>query len=261
MLSSRSHSISKHVLIVSMTRFRNRVRSAVVVVVSALLMVVAANDPDDRRLSLDLPTIIRDLDTIRGAVGSYDGRLAVSSFAWCVRDGLLDPVRGAGVYDYLNDMFWPFSYAYLRRMADFQNRTLEVYARSRGAEGVHMTAPDTKLMAWITFAALGVDARPTHERRDVSAALDANGSLASGVCRPDAAAHVGRGDSRPLRFVTWLPGSALAAKQALPGVLGFCLSAGGTDAARAVHGSLVHPAKHDSNVRPDSDDVKLANST
>jgi len=42
MLSSRSHSISKHVLIVSMTRFRNRVRSAVVVVVSALLMVVAA---------------------------------------------------------------------------------------------------------------------------------------------------------------------------------------------------------------------------
>ena len=154
MLSSRSHSISKHVLIVSMTRFRNRVRSAVVVVVSALLMVVAANDPDDRRLSLDLPTIIRDLDTIRGAVGSYDGRLAVSSFAWCVRDGLLDPVRGAGVYDYLNDMFWPFSYAYLRRMADFQNRTLEVYARSRGAEGVHMTAPGTKLMAWITFAAL-----------------------------------------------------------------------------------------------------------
>jgi hypothetical protein len=75
------------------------------------------------------------------------------------------------VYDYLNDMFWPFSYAYLRRMADFQNRTLEVYARSRGAEffdvagkypidprlffdGVHMTAPGTKLMAWITFAAL-----------------------------------------------------------------------------------------------------------
>ena len=135
---------------------------------------VDENNPrlDDRRLSLDLPTIIRDLDTIRGAVASYGGRLAVSSFVWCVRDGLqLDPVRDAGVYSYLNDMFWPFSYAYLRRMADFQNRTLEVYARLRGAEffdvagkypidprlffdGVHMTARGTKLMAWITFAAL-----------------------------------------------------------------------------------------------------------
>ncbi len=127
---------------------------------------------DHPRLTLELPTIMRDLDAIREVLGASGGRLAVSSFVWCVRDGMqLDPARDAGVYRQLNDMYWPFSYAYMRRMADFQNRVLAKYARARGSDfidiaasypldpqlfidAIHMTEAGTKLMAWIAFQRL-----------------------------------------------------------------------------------------------------------
>jgi hypothetical protein len=127
---------------------------------------------DHPRLPSEQPTILRDLDAMREALSKVDGRLVVSSFVWCVKEGLqLEPTRDAGVYGYLNDMFWPFSYAYMRRLADFQNRVLQKYARSRDLDfidvaarypidprlfidGVHMTPNGTKLMAWITFQRL-----------------------------------------------------------------------------------------------------------
>jgi hypothetical protein len=140
---------------------------------------------DHPRLTLDLPTIMRDLDAMRGALSSHGGRLVVSSFVWCVWDGMqLDPTSEAGVYQYLNEMFWPFSYAYMRRLADFQNRVFEKYARTRGIpfidvarqyprdprlflDGVHMTQAGTKLMAWISFQQLV----PILERAIASGAL------------------------------------------------------------------------------------------
>src|SRR5256885_17065040 len=83
----------------------------------------------------------------------------------------LDPDADAGVYRYLNDMFWPISYAYMRRLADFQNRAFQKYATTRGLDfidiaasypldprlfddGVHMTQSGTKLMAWISLQGL-----------------------------------------------------------------------------------------------------------
>jgi hypothetical protein len=132
------------------------------------------HDPqlDDPRLALELPTIVRDLDAMRAALSAYGGRLAMSSFVWCVKDGMqLDPDADAGVYRYLNDMFWPISYAYMRRLADFQNRAFQKYATTRGLDfidiaaiypldprlfddGVHMTQSGTKLMAWISLQGL-----------------------------------------------------------------------------------------------------------
>jgi len=127
---------------------------------------------DHPRLPSEQPTILKDLDAMRVALSEADGRLAVASFVWCVKDGMqLEPTRDAGVYQYLNDMFWPFSYAYLRRLADFQNRVLQKYAHARRVEfidiaasypidprlfvdGVHMTPNGTKLMAWIAFQRL-----------------------------------------------------------------------------------------------------------
>jgi hypothetical protein len=127
---------------------------------------------DHPRLTLELPTIMRDLDTISGALSAQSGRLVMSSFVWCVKDGMqLDPDNDVGVYGYLNDMFWPFSYAYMRRLADFQNRAFQKYAKTRGldfidiaasypldprlfTDGVHMTPGGTKLMAWIAFQRL-----------------------------------------------------------------------------------------------------------
>jgi len=127
---------------------------------------------DHPRLTLELPTVVRDLDAMRAALSARGGRLAMSSFVWCVRDGMqLDPDADVGVYGYLNDMFWPFSYAYIRRLADFQNRAFRKYAATRGLDfidiaasypldprlfndGVHMTQSGTKLMAWISFQGL-----------------------------------------------------------------------------------------------------------
>jgi len=127
---------------------------------------------DHPRLTLELPTVMRDLDTMRASLSAQGGRLAMSSFVWCVKDGMqLDPADDAGVYQYLNDMFWPFSYAYMRRLADFQNRAFQKYAKTRGLDfidiaasypldprlfhdGIHMTQSGTKLMAWISFQGL-----------------------------------------------------------------------------------------------------------
>jgi hypothetical protein len=124
---------------------------------------------DHPRLPLLLPTIMRDFDEMRTALSAHGGRLAISSFVWCVREGLqLDRGENAGVYQYLNEMFWPFSYAYMRRLADFQNRVFAKYAKTHGLDfvdvaagypldprlfedGIHMRAPGTKLMAWISF--------------------------------------------------------------------------------------------------------------
>jgi hypothetical protein len=121
------------------------------------------------RLPLLLPDIMRDFDQMRAALSVHGGRLVISSFVWCVKEGLrLDRGENSGVYQHLNEMYWPYSYAYMRRLADFQNRVFAKYAATHGLDfvdiasgypldprlfddGIHMTAPGTKLMAWISF--------------------------------------------------------------------------------------------------------------
>jgi hypothetical protein len=91
-------------------------------------------DPYDRRLPMDLPRVVANLDGMRAALAPSGGELAVSSFIWLAHGGLkLDRQRHAGIYRYLNETFWPIPYAHIRRMADFQNRVLEQYARRTGA--------------------------------------------------------------------------------------------------------------------------------
>jgi hypothetical protein len=102
-----------------------------------------------------------------------DGRvLALSSFVWLVQDGLvLDPGRDAFLFEYLNDAYWPFPYAHLRRYVDFENRVFRKYATVHGlpfvdaasafpadprlfVDGIHMTAAGVKLHAWLVFQQL-----------------------------------------------------------------------------------------------------------
>src|SRR5262249_35622861 len=91
-------------------------------------------DPHDARLPMDLPQIVRNLDEMRDALAPIHSELGVSSLVWLADAGMkLDPVRHANIYRYLNDTFWPITYAHVRRMADFQNRVLEAYARRSGA--------------------------------------------------------------------------------------------------------------------------------
>src|SRR5262249_55430782 len=71
---------------------------------------------------------------MRDALAPIHSELGVSSLVWLADAGMkLDPVRHANIYRYLNDTFWPITYAHVRRMADFQNRVLEAYPRPSGA--------------------------------------------------------------------------------------------------------------------------------
>lgn len=132
----------------------------------------SAPDPHDRRLPMDLPQVVADLDAMRGALAANGSELALSSFIWLAYPGMtLDPVRHANIYRYLNDTLWPIPYAHIRRMADFQNRVFTAYARQAGApfididrafprdadlfdDPVHLTYAGLRLQGWIYLQAL-----------------------------------------------------------------------------------------------------------
>jgi hypothetical protein len=120
-------------------------------------------------LPVHLTQILQDLDRIDRNVDAEGVGFALVSFEWMVHPGMmLDPVRDKGLFDYLNILFWPFSYAHMRRYADFQNRVFREYAASRGLEfvdlaaeypqdprlftdAIHMTGAGIHVQAWIVF--------------------------------------------------------------------------------------------------------------
>jgi hypothetical protein len=126
-------------------------------------------DPNDITLPVNLNIILHDLDDIRSAVATVGGELAVASFPWMVKDGLvLDPVRHRYIIQQLNVGNYPFRYRDLERLANFQNRVLANYAKSRGIpfvdiagrtpldpnlflDAVHTNAAGGKLRGWIAF--------------------------------------------------------------------------------------------------------------
>ena len=127
---------------------------------------------DATNLPINLPTILRDLSRIRTSAREAGGELAVASFMWFVWDGMyLDRSRHGSVFHYLNETFWPFRYAHLRRFADFQNRVLAKFAVSHGevfldfasafprdvafmSDAIHFTPEGMRLQAWVMFQQL-----------------------------------------------------------------------------------------------------------
>jgi hypothetical protein len=126
----------------------------------------ALNDP---RLPVQLPEILHDVDRMRAAVEEVHGTFVMSSFVWLVDPGLvLDPRRDAFVFRELNERYWPFSYAHMRRFIDFENRVFAKYARENNlpfndvaatyprdprlfVDSIHMTPAGIKLKAWVVF--------------------------------------------------------------------------------------------------------------
>jgi len=124
---------------------------------------------DDPRLPVELPHVLRDIDSIHQAITGAGGTLMLSSFVWLVYPGLvLDAQRDAFVYRELNQRYWPFSYAHMRRFVDFENRVFQKYARERHlpfndlaarfprdprlfVDSIHMTPAGIKLKAWLVF--------------------------------------------------------------------------------------------------------------
>lgn len=130
---------------------------------------VDERDPDvtHRPLPMDLERVIANLDAMRAALAEAGSELAVSSFIWMVYDGMrVDLSRHLPLYRYLNDTYWPVTYAHMRRMADFQNRVFENYAKRYDlvffdvatdtprdpdlfSDAIHMTPDGLRLQAWI----------------------------------------------------------------------------------------------------------------
>ena len=117
-------------------------------------------------LPMDLDAVLRNLDSMRTSLRDTGSELAVSSFIWMVYPGMvLDLSRHLTLYRYLNDTYWPVTYAHMRRMADFQNRLFENYAKHYGlvfldvakdfprdpdlfGDAIHMTQEGLRLQAW-----------------------------------------------------------------------------------------------------------------
>jgi hypothetical protein len=138
---------------------------------------LSETDPplEDPRLPVQLPIVFKDLDDIRASLertkGS-GGSLVLSSFMWLVYpDLVLDRNRDAFIFGELNERYFPFSYAHMRRFIDFENRAFSKYARVHAlgfndeaatfprdprlfVDSIHFTPAGVKLQAWIAFQSL-----------------------------------------------------------------------------------------------------------
>ncbi len=131
-------------------------------------------NPDRARLDnvLDLNTILGDLDGIKQDLDDNDVKMFLSTFDWFVYDSLvLDVSRHRNLYGYLNRVYWPISYANMRRVADFQNRVFRRWAETNGVavidvagamprqpdlydDAIHNTPLGIRIRAWINFQTL-----------------------------------------------------------------------------------------------------------
>ncbi len=130
--------------------------------------------PDRAHLgkALALNTILDDLDTIRQDLEAHQVKLVLATFDWFVYDGMvLDPARHRTLYGYLNRIYWPVSYANMRRMADLQNRVFRLWATENRVplidvagqmprhpdlydDAIHNTELGIRIRAWINFQTL-----------------------------------------------------------------------------------------------------------
>ena len=131
-------------------------------------------DPDIGRadLPINLSTILGNLDGIRAATQAAGGELALASFVWLVKDGMmLNPIRHKAILEYLNQGYAPFRYRDLERMAAFENRVFAKYAFAHRlafldvarlmprdpdlfVDAIHNTQTGVRLKAWVVLQEL-----------------------------------------------------------------------------------------------------------
>ncbi|MFI5030860.1 MAG: hypothetical protein ACHQPH_09190 [Reyranellales bacterium] len=131
-------------------------------------------DPDLSypNLPVNLNVIEHDLDRIRADLATVGSQLALSSFVWLVKDGMvLDPVRNKYILEQLNIANYPFRYRDLERLAKFQNRVFAKYAKVHDLpfvdvagnlpfdpdlfiDAIHLGNAGVRLAGWIVFQQL-----------------------------------------------------------------------------------------------------------
>ena len=132
------------------------------------------SDPDLARddLPVNLSIILADLGRIEATTEKAGAKLAIASFKWLVSDGMvLDPVRHRLILEYLNYGYAPLRYRDLERLALFQNRVLQKYAREHRIDfldvaqlmpsdpdlfidAIHGTPEGVRLHAWTVLQLL-----------------------------------------------------------------------------------------------------------
>lgn len=131
-------------------------------------------EPDIGRadLPVNLSTILGNLDGIRAATQAAGGELALASFVWLVKDGMvLNPIHHKAILEYLNQGYAPFRYRDLERMAAFENRVFAKYALAHRlafldvarlmprdpdlfVDAIHNTQTGVRLKAWVVLQEL-----------------------------------------------------------------------------------------------------------
>jgi hypothetical protein len=126
-------------------------------------------DISSPELPLSLPRILADLEHIRADASARGTEMLVSSFVWLAQEGL--ELQNGSIYDYLNRTCWPYRYADIRRLADFQNRVLARWAEARNVhfidvakdfppdpsffmDAIHFNQEGTRMQAWLTLDGL-----------------------------------------------------------------------------------------------------------
>ena len=135
--------------------------------------------------ALNLRRILDDLDQIKEDLDKKEAKLFLATFDWFVYDDMaLDPTRHRNLYAYLNRVYWPVSYANMRRMADFQNRVFADWANTNQVElievaeqmprqpdlyddAIHNRPLGIRIRAWLNFEALVLELKKDIENGDL----------------------------------------------------------------------------------------------
>ncbi len=122
--------------------------------------------------ALDLRRIQNDLDDIRQQGEANNIKMVMTTFNWFVYDKMaLDPQRHRNVYSFLNRLYWPVSYANMRRAADYQNRVYKRWAADNHVplidvaglmprqpdlfdDAIHNTYLGSRIRGWVVFEGL-----------------------------------------------------------------------------------------------------------
>ena len=123
-------------------------------------------------LPVNLSAILGDLLRIRTDLADVGSELAISSFIWIVKDGMvLDPIRHRYILEQLNVANYPFHYRELERLAAFQNRVYAKFAATHHLpfidaarampfdpnlffDAIHKTYPGERMHGWVVFQQL-----------------------------------------------------------------------------------------------------------
>lgn len=125
------------------------------------------HDPDFSRPSFPMPGVVANLDSMRQSSARSGGELAIAGSVWMVYPGMrLDMTRHLTIFRYLNETYWPLTYAEMRRTADFENVVFRKFASQHElvylpmdeafprdpdlfSDAIHMTERGLRLRAWL----------------------------------------------------------------------------------------------------------------